>query len=204
MARLVIYGAGGFGREIVTAARWWDEVALVSDTPEPAFAGVPVLSPAELRPDDAVVIAIADAGIRRKIAARPLRFEKLLAPTAIIGEEVEISEGGIFCDYTMVTASAKIGLHFHCNIYSYVAHDCEIGDFVTFAPKVCCNGNVSIGDGAYIGTGATIRQGITIGRNAIVGMGAVVVKDVPAGETVMGNPAMSRSARASAAALAAH
>jgi hypothetical protein len=35
----------------------------------------------------------------------------------------------------MVTASAKIGAHFQCNIYSYVAHDCVIGDFVTFAPR---------------------------------------------------------------------
>lgn len=64
-----------------------------------------------------------------------------------------------------------------------------IGDFVTFAPKVCCNGNVKVGDGAYIGTGATIRQAVTIGAGAIVGMGAVVLKDVPAHQTVLGNPA---------------
>jgi len=57
-----------------------------------------------------------------------------------------------------------------------------------------CNGNVVIEDHAYIGTGAVLRQGtpdkpLVIGRGAIVGMGAVVTKDVPAGTTVVGNPA---------------
>ena len=43
--------------------------------------------------------------------------------------------------------------------------------------------------GASIGSGATILSGVTIGEGAIVGAGAVVTKDVPAGATVLGNPA---------------
>src|SRR5215471_14646991 len=43
--------------------------------------------------------------------------------------------------------------------------------------------------GASIGSGATILSGVTIGERAIVGAGAVVTKDVPAGATVLGNPA---------------
>ena len=193
MNRIVIYGAGGFGRELVTAARG-REVAFLSDTPVNAFASVAIIRPGELRPDDEVVIGIADGETRLRLAREALPFGKLIAPTAIIGEDVEIGEGAVFCDNTMVTASAKIGRHFHCNIYSYVAHDCVIGDFVTFGPKVCCNGNVHIRDGAYIGTGAMIRQGrpgkpLVIGEGAVVGMGAVVTKDVPAYATVVGNPA---------------
>ena len=97
----------------------------------------------------------------------------------------------------MVTASARIGLQFQCNIYSYVAHDCVIGDFVTFAPSVCCNGNVHVQDFAYIGTGAVLKQGtadkpLVIGAGAIVGMGAVVTKDVEPGAVVVGNPAKPR------------
>ena len=69
-----------------------------------------------------------------------------------------------------------------------------IGDLVTFAPGVKCNGNVTIEDHAYIGTGAIIKQGtpdrpIVIGEGAIVGMGAVVTKSVAAGSVVVGNPA---------------
>ena len=69
-----------------------------------------------------------------------------------------------------------------------------IGDFVTFAPGVQCNGNIVIEDHAYIGAGAVIKQGkpgqpLIIGRGAVVGMGAVVTKSVAAGATVVGNPA---------------
>jgi acetyltransferase-like isoleucine patch superfamily enzyme len=60
---------------------------------------------------------------------------------------------------------------------------------VTFAPKICCNGNVTIGDGAYVGTCAMLKQGVTIGRGATIGMGAVVLDDVPDGATMVGNPA---------------
>jgi acetyltransferase-like isoleucine patch superfamily enzyme len=75
-----------------------------------------------------------------------------------------------------------------------VEHDCTIGDFVTFAPGVQCNGNVIVHDFAYVGAGAVIKQGrpsvpLTIGRGATIGMGAVVTRSVAPGETVVGNPA---------------
>jgi acetyltransferase-like isoleucine patch superfamily enzyme len=43
--------------------------------------------------------------------------------------------------------------------------------------------------GAKIGANATLLPGVEIGENAIVGAGAVVVRDVPAGAVVVGNPA---------------
>ncbi len=43
--------------------------------------------------------------------------------------------------------------------------------------------------GASIGANATILPGVTIFEDALVGAGAVVTKDVPAGATVVGNPA---------------
>jgi len=185
---MVIFGSGGFGREVRSAMLRADgsqDIVFATDKP----------AEGELHTDDVTdadrtVIAIGDPGARRQVAER-LRGKphSFFAATSLIGHDVEIGEGAVFCDFTMVTASAKIGKQFQCNIYSYVAHDCVIGDFVSFAPRVMCNGNVTIGDGAYIGTAAVIRQGLTIGKNAVVGMGAVVTKDVPDGATVVGNPA---------------
>lgn len=51
---------------------------------------------------------------------------------------------------------------------------------------------VVIGEHVWIGGGAIILPGVTIGDNALVGAGSVVTRDVPAGATVMGNPARSR------------
>lgn len=196
MARLVIYGLGGFGRELVTAARAGGrEIAFISDGPAEPYLDVPLIDRAALRDDDEIVIGIGDGAVRRRLAeSLGPRAGRLIAPTAVIGGDVEIGEGAIFCDFTMVTTSARIGRHFQCNIYSYVAHDCVIGDYVTFAPKVCCNGNVHVADGAYVGTGAVLRQGtnekpLLIGEGAVIGMGAVVTKDVAPGATVIGNPA---------------
>ena len=72
-----------------------------------------------------------------------------------------------------LTSDIKIGQHFHANIYSYVAHDCVIGDYVTFAPNVKCNGNIIIEDHAYIGTGAVLKQG-TPDNPLVISSGAVV------------------------------
>jgi sugar O-acyltransferase (sialic acid O-acetyltransferase NeuD family) len=143
-------------------------------------------------------IAIADHAVRRRIAERlqaagAVPFA-VVAPHSVQLDGNEVGEGAILCAFTTVTSNARIGRFFHANIYSYVAHDCVIGDFVTFAPGVMCNGRVRIGDGAYIGTGAILREGsdarpMVIGEGAVVGMGAVVTKSVPPFTTVVGNPA---------------
>jgi sugar O-acyltransferase (sialic acid O-acetyltransferase NeuD family) len=145
-----------------------------------------------------VAIAIANSGVREKIACRLVRDNivpwEVKANNVVVMDEVDIGVGSILSPFVTLTSNIKIGKFFHANLYSYVEHDCIIGDFVTFAPGVKCNGNIVIEDHAYIGAGAIIKQGlpgnpIVIGRGAVIGMGTVVTKSVPAGVTVVGNPA---------------
>jgi len=199
-----LVGAGGFAREVLplaSAAHPDATLYIVETTPTmTTLRGIPVLSESEflnMAGEKFFCIAIADAKARQAIAERFATHATpitLVAPTAYNDGSVVIGEGSILCPGSIVTADACIGRHFHANFHSYVAHDCIIGDYVTFAPGVLCNGNVHIGDHAYIGAGAVIKQGtkqqpLTIGEGAIVGMGAVVTQSVPPGATVVGNPA---------------
>ncbi|ATZ68621.1 acetyltransferase [Acinetobacter junii] len=145
-----------------------------------------------------VLIAIANSKIREKLATQlikdGLQLWTVQADNVVIMDNIEMAEGAALSPFVSITSNIKIGKCFHANLYSYVEHDCVIGDYVTFAPGVKCNGNIHIEDHAYIGTGAVIKQGtpdkpLVIGKGAVVGMGAVVTKSVPAGVTVVGNPA---------------
>lgn len=206
-----IYGASGFGRGVMPLARKQlshlatqdYELVFIDDSENCALInGHKVYNFDEFTKLPAqekyVAIAIANSKIREKLVQKidlyHLKHWSVIAPTMIAMDEVQIGEGAILCNYVHFTSNIQIGKYFHANYFSYVAHDCVIGDYVTFAPRVSCNGNIIIEDHAYIGTGAVIKQGtpdqpLIIGRGAVVGMGAVVTKSVPPGVTVIGNPA---------------
>ncbi|HWT29700.1 MAG TPA: acetyltransferase [Croceibacterium sp.] len=190
---LAIYGAGGFGLQILDMIESRNDAGtpccFLDDRVEGRFHGFPVIRPSDIEPGTPVVIAFADPQARRSAAARLTDFGTLVASSARVHPSSSIGEGSILCHNTIIEPDVSIGRHFHGNIYSYVAHQSRIGDFVTFAPRVSCNGGVRIEDGAYIGTGALLKQGVTIGAGAVVGMGSVVIRDVPEGAAVVGNPA---------------
>jgi sugar O-acyltransferase (sialic acid O-acetyltransferase NeuD family) len=210
MSQLIgIYGASGFGKEVMPLVRQHylqlnkDNIVFIDDGGRlEQLDGYKVLTYQQFMQhpatQKAVTIAIADSQVREKLNAKlvqdNIEIINVIANNALQYDNITMGKGSIICGFVHLTSNIKIGKGFHANIYSYIAHDCVIGDFVTFAPRVSCNGNVHIEDHAYIGTGAVLRQGtpdkpLIIGKGAIVGMGAVVTKDVPAGTTVVGNPA---------------
>ena len=209
-----VYGSGGYAREVMPLLR--DYVNLISQdnnneflfiddfvVKEEVVNGNSVLSFDNLiekfnGTNIKCCIAIADRKVREKLTQKcidnAIQMISVKSLNSVVMDEVSIGEGSVLSPFVTVTSNVSIGKSFHANIYSYVAHDCVIGDFVTFAPAVKCNGNVHIKDGVYVGTGAIIHPGtkenpIIIGENSKVGVGAVVTKNVPDNVTVIGNPA---------------
>ncbi len=212
----VIYGASGCGRSILPVARM--QLARCGVSPsqlifvDDSLAGTSsnghrVLSYDQFLNEPAsdrfAAIAIADGKIREKLAlkcdADGIKAWTVQAENVVVMDDTTVEEGALLSPFVTLTSNICIGRQFHCNLYSYVEHDCRIGDFVTFAPGVKCNGNVIIDDHVYIGAGAIIKNGtaatpLRIGRGAVIGMGAVVTRDVPAHATVIGNPARPQKA----------
>lgn len=206
-----IYGASGCGRSLMPVAR--QQLAREQKDAEIIFIDDALTDIAsvnghramnyqaflnESASEKQVQIAIANSHVREKIANRlavdGIGLWSICADNVILMDQIEIAQGSALSPFVTVGSNVTIGQCFHANLYSYVEHDTVIGDFVTFAPGVKCNGNIHIHDHAYIGAGAIIKQGIPnqpliIGEGVIVGMGAVVTKSVAAGVTVVGNPA---------------
>lgn len=206
-----VYGASGCGRGVMPLARTQllkrgvveNELVFIDDNAVlHEINGHQILSYPEFieadRPESYVAIAIADSRIRQLLAERcsadGIMPWTIIADNAVIMDDVNLGEGSIISPFATLTSNIRIGKYFHANLYSYVEHDCVIGDYVTFAPGVKCNGNIVIEDHAYVGTGAIIKQGrpgnpLVVGCGAVIGMGAVVTKDVHPGTIVVGNPA---------------
>lgn len=206
-----VYGVSGCGRGVMPLARVQlrrqgiadRQLVFVDDHPvAPEVNGQRVLSYAQFLAEPAarrhVVLAIANGVIRERLSLRcsadGVAAWSVCGANVEVMDDVQLGEGAILCPFVTLTSNIRVGNYFHANLYSYVEHDCVIGDYVTFAPAVRCNGNIVIEDHAYVGAGAVIKQGqpgqpLVIGKGAVVGMGAVVTKDVPAGATVVGNPA---------------
>tara|TARA_B100001109_G_scaffold222082_1_gene193838 strand:+ start:659 stop:1348 length:690 start_codon:yes stop_codon:yes gene_type:complete len=204
-----IYGTGGFAREVMPILKEQcpneENIFIVHKKymqNENSINGCPLMSYEDFikisSRDKNVTIAISDTAIRAKVSDQVdndhIKQKNIISKTSITMDNVSISDGVIICPFVTLTSNIKIGKNFHANIYSYVAHDCLIGENVTFAPSVKCNGNVIIEDNVFIGTGAIIKQGkkdnpLVIGANSIISAGSFVTKNVSKSTTVFGNPA---------------
>ncbi len=207
MKDLVIFGTGGFAREVHQIVEdfdqdksAWNFIGFLDGNPEShnkEIHGFPVLGGAEWlagRHGVAVVVAIGGPAGKRKLveqirAVDETSFATLVHPLAWVGNRVSLGEGVVICAGTLITTDIRIGNHVILNLDCTVGHDSCIEDYVTVAPSVNISGCVKVGEGCDLGTNSTVIQGITIGHWSVVGAGAVVVRNIPSNTTAVGIPA---------------
>jgi len=202
---LYIAGAGGLGRELLAwlrqspdCGRVWEPKGYLDDDPEargrdlplPLVGSVDGFSPG---PDSMVVLGLGNSEPRKdvveKLEAKGVDFLTFVHPSVNIGERVTIGRGTVICPGCVLTCDISVGEFCFFNLKVTVGHDVSLDSFVSISSQVDLCGGVVVEDGVWFGSGARVIPCKRIRKKARVGAGAVVIRDVPAGITVFGNPA---------------
>jgi sugar O-acyltransferase (sialic acid O-acetyltransferase NeuD family) len=203
--RVVILGASGNALDVLdiidALGAPWEAAGVLDDGRERGreFGGLPILgqlAEAAALADVVFVNGIASERTHRRklgiIAGTGLdaaRFVTLIHPLAAVSHRAVIGHGSCIGPGCSVSGQVEIGAHAWLGSLAVIGHDCVLGAGATVAPSATLAGGVTLGAQAYVGSGAVLRPGITVGEGALIGMGAVVLRDVPAGVVIVGNPA---------------
>ena len=204
--RLWIIGAGGFGREVFSmthSARGadvlWRVAGFLNDIKDSldGFGNFPAIGGGtdyEPQAGDAFICAIGELKGRRtvceKFIARGAEFINVISQSALISGAAQLGRGLIVEAFTGIAANAHVGDFTTILGHSTIGHDVKVGRFCQISPYCDIHGWAEIGEGCLIGSHAVILTKVKIGDGATIGAGSVVIKDVPAGATVFGVPAM--------------
>jgi len=192
--RLILVGAGGFGRELIN---WADDIAAQGgqafagylDINANVLAGSAYTLPWLGTPDsyvpqagDELVIAIADPAGKRavtdRLRAQGARFGCLIHPSAVVARTAVLGEGVVLCPHALVSADARVGDFVAVNTLSSVGHDAVVGAYSTLSAHVDLTGYVQVGEDCFFGSGARVLPKVKIGARARIGAGATIMRNV--------------------------
>jgi len=205
MKEIVIFGAGGLGKEVLELINQingvrpvWYVVGFFDDSviPGTVINGISVLGGFEslLKSNFTnVAVAVGNPETRANLIGI-LRGKKtipnLIHPTASVPKDnISIGYGTIIAANVFLSVNVKMGDGILLNVGCSIGHDVVIGDFCTINPGCRISGSVRLGDCVFAGVGSILNNNISIVNNVKIGAGAVVIKSVEKKSTVFGNPA---------------
>ncbi len=127
--------------------------------------------------------------LHERLVAAGLQALTVVHARAFVASDATLGAGSQVLAQAAVCVQAVLGRACIVNTGASVDHECRLGDGVHVCPGAHLAGLVEVGAHAMIGTGASVLPRVRIGADARIGAGAVVTRDVPAGLTVVGNPA---------------
>jgi sugar O-acyltransferase (sialic acid O-acetyltransferase NeuD family) len=206
---IIIYGAGGFGREVAwlierinEVNHEWNVLGFVDDVKTEMYGkpinGLTVLGGREwfnINKDEVyITCAMGKSQSRRKIYSSleilsNVKLATLVDPSVMLSGTSSIGEGSIVCCGSRVMTNAKIGKGVVVNTGSSVGHDVKLDDYCTLLTNVMVSGTVRIGENTEIGSGAFVLEYRTVGSDIVIAPLTSVLTDIAVGGTYAGNPA---------------
>lgn len=206
MKKLIIVGAGGFGREVAWLVERINKIKktyeIIGFIDKNLVSGSKIGNYKVIGTEDVlnefdsstnICIAIGNAKLRKKVIEKikkikQFEFPNLIDPSAII-DESRIGKGNIICANNIFTVDYKIKDFCIINLACTIGHDVILDSYVTVYPGVNISGNTMINECVEIGTGSCIIQGKVINKNSIIGAGASVIRDIDEDIVAVGVPA---------------
>jgi len=204
MRKILIYGAGGFGREVydtISKNNEKDSEYIVKGFVDDAHSsgtvinglevigGEEVLAGLDLSFD--VVLAISDPVGRKRLFDKysdRFEFRSIIHPNSEISKYAQIGRGCIIQSFCIVAANSQIGDSVIMNAHSGVGHDANVHSYVSIMSYCDVAGNAEVGPLTFIGTGARILPNIYVSQESYLCAGTVLMKNLISPSKVIGNP----------------
>lgn len=205
MRKVVVVGAGGYGRELL---QWIKDINAVTPTWEIAgfiddnvnaldgvecdYAIIGTISAWQPKEDEDFALALGSPETKEKVAtmlkAKGARFPSIIHPTATITPFSHYGEALVMFPYSKLSVNSTVG-DFVTILSSGIGHDVYVGDYSTISGMCSILRNVTIGRRVFIAAGVSVANNIHVGDDAYLGLGSVILKDVREGAKMFGNPA---------------
>lgn len=210
MKDLVLYGAGGMGREIVRVVERINNV----DKSNPVYnllgfiddafpnggttkLNVPILGDMNwLLNHKSQVVCSCTIGfpeLRKKIIERlianDVKLETLIDPSAVIDRSTVMGKGCVIQNLVAISTNVTLGDGVFLNSGVGLGHDAVVGNYCVIHTRACVSGACKLGNEVLIGGMAFLNPKVRVQDNAIVAPLSAVYGIVRKNTKVIGNPA---------------
>ncbi len=183
MEKLLLVGAGGFGRVVLEHASALYNCAFLDDGDASIVNGVPVIGEtsdiASFYPEyKLLLVTIGNNMLRERLykeaAAIGFTFPNIIHPSAYISPHAHIGSGCVILNNAVVQNNAKCGDGCILNPGVELHHDSTIGSYCLIYTNSVVRSLTSVGDRVWVGSNVTVSTSATVSDDTLIEDGKVI------------------------------